>query len=323
MQTVLWILLAVFVLAILLLSLVLHKTAVVRDEKRDWNYDPAVDGETMQPSGRSPYRTSSAPSNKWWNTQPLERVEIKSEDGKRLVGHLLRAETETDRVAVVLHGHRCVSGEMGFIAKIYADRGWNVFMPDQRAHGKSEGRYIGMGWLEKRDVLCWLRKLRELLGSELRVVLHGISMGAATTMMTVGEKDLPGFVKCAVEDCGYTDAFDSFLFHMQRDTPQIPFKKLLIAIASGWNRIVAGYGFRQASSVPALERSRIPMLFIHGTHDNVVPFEMMRTLYDACGGDKKMFIVEGAAHGVAYFHDPALYEKTVMDFVETYIPRTV
>ena len=319
MQTAIWLVLAALAAALLTLTFIMHRTAVVRDEKRDWNYDPAVDGETMRPSGNSPYRTASAPSNKWWNTQALERVECKSEDGKRLVGHLLRAEKETDKLALVLHGHRCVSGEMGFIAKIYADRGWNVFMPDQRAHGKSEGRYIGMGWLEKRDVLCWLHRLRELLGPDIRVALHGISMGAATTMMTVGEKDLPGNVRCAVEDCGYTDAFDSFLFHMQRDLPRLPCKKLIIALASGWNRIAGGYGFRQASSVPSLERSRVPMLFIHGTHDNVVPFEMMRTLYDACGGDKKMFIVEGAAHGVAYFHDPALYEQTVMDFVGAYI----
>ena len=208
---------------------------------------------------------------------------------------------------------------MGFIARFYWKIGWNVFMPDQRAHGKSEGKYIGMGWLEKRDMLCWLRLMPELLGTQPRIVLHGISMGAATTMMTVGERELPPTVRCAVEDCGYTDAFDSFLFHMQRDTPHLPCKKLLITLASGWNRVVAGYGFKECSAVPALERSRVPMLFIHGTHDNVVPFEMMRTLYDACGGDKKMFIVEGAAHGVAYFSDPALYEKTVLGFVGQYI----
>ncbi len=319
MQIVIWIVLAVLAAAVLALSLVLHKTAVVRAEKRDWNYDPAVDGEGITPSGGSPFRTESAPGNRWWNTQPLERIEIRSEDGKRLVGHLLRAPQQTDRLAVVLHGHRCVSGEMGFIAKLYAARGWNVFMPDQRAHGKSEGRIIGMGWIERRDVLCWLAELLKRLGPQTQIVLHGISMGAATTMMTVGEPDLPANVKCAVEDCGYTDAFDSFLYHMQRDMPWIPCKKLLIHIASGWNRIVGGYGFREACSVPSLARSRVPMLFIHGTHDNVVPFEMMRTLYDACGAQKKMLVVEGAAHGVAYFHDPALYEKTVMDFVNAYI----
>ncbi len=308
-----------FLLALSGTSACMHRYALTRQSPRDWNYDPATDEREMTPSGDSPLRRSALEGNIWWNKQPLERLEVRSEDGLALVGHLLRADAPTNRLAFVIHGHQCVSGEMGFIARMFHNRGYHVFMPDQRAHGKSGGKYIGMGWLEKRDMLRWLNRLIALLGPELKIVLHGISMGAATVMMTVGEPELPAAVRCAVEDCGYTSAYDSFLFHMQRDMKPVPFKRLIISTASLLNRLTSGYGFKQAETVGALRRSRTPMLFIHGTHDNVVPFEMMRQLYDACAAPRGMYVVENAAHGVCYFADPTQYEKTVFAFIEPFL----
>ena len=319
MKTAILIAAGAFVFCLFAASFYLHRYALVRYSRRDWNYDPATDEREMTPSGNSPLRIAALEGNIWWNKQPLERLEVQSRDGLRLVGHLLRAKTPSDRLAFVIHGHRCVSGEMGFIARMYYEHGYNVFMPDQRAHGKSAGRYIGMGYLEKGDMIRWLDRVIPLFPPGLKVVLHGISMGAATVMMTVGEPGLPGNVRCAVEDCGYTDAYGSFLFHMQLDMKAVPFKKLIISTASLINRLTGGYGFRQASAVEPLRRSRTPMLFIHGTHDLVVPFEMMRELYDACAAPKKMFIVENAAHGVCYFENRELYEKTVLDFAEDYM----
>ncbi len=321
MTTAVLIIAGLFLLYLAGMGLYLHKFALTRNTDRDWNYDPATDETVMTPSGNSPIRRNALAGNIWWNMQPLERLEIHTRDGLRLVGHLLRAQAPNanGRLAFVVHGHQCVSGEMGFIAQSFYDRGYSVFMPDHRAHGKSEGKYIGMGWLEKTDMLLWLDALIPLLGADTQIVLHGISMGAATVMMTVGEPDLPANVKCAIEDCGYTDAYGSFLYHMQLDMKRLPLKKLIISTASAYNRLVSGYGFKQANAIDPLRRSKTPMLFIHGTHDLVVPFEMMRELYDACPADKKMFIVEDAAHGVCYFANRELYEQTMFNFVDSYL----
>ncbi|MEG0912393.1 MAG: alpha/beta hydrolase [Oscillospiraceae bacterium] len=319
MKIAVLILIALFLITLGILALAMHKNALCRQTKKDWNYDPSTDESKMTPSGTSPYRTHAVDGNIWWNKQPIQRVEIKSQEGLLLVGNILYAINKTNKLAFVIHGHQCVSGEMGFIAKMYYEMGYNVFMPDQRAHGKSEGKYIGMGWLERRDMLLWLDRIIAMLGAETKIVMHGISMGAATVMMTCGESELPSNVKCAIEDCGYTNAYDSFLYHLQVDDSRLPFKRLIISIASGYNRLVSHYGLKEASAVEPLRRCHVPMLFIHGTHDLVVPFEMMRDLYDACAGDKKMFIVEGAQHGISFFKNTPLYKKTVSEFVENYI----
>lgn len=66
-----------------------------------------------------------------------------------------------------------------------------------------------MGWKDRIDVLQWMNIANEIFGDSTQMVVHGISMGGATTMMVSGEKQKP-FVKCFVEDCGYTSVWDEF-----------------------------------------------------------------------------------------------------------------
>ncbi|MEA4911737.1 MAG: alpha/beta hydrolase [Oscillospiraceae bacterium] len=317
-----WILLALglFLTALIVTSIILMRYSIVRTDPYDYNFTPGRDDpDSFPPSGDSPYRSAAREGNIWWNTQPLERMEITSRDGLRLVGHYLPADKPTKRLAFVIHGHRCVSGEMGFISRMYHRWGFNVFCADQRAHGKSEGRYIGMGWLERDDMNRWIDALLTKLGGDTVIVLHGISMGAATVMMMSGARDLSQNVRCAVEDCGYTDAFDTFYTHMRRDFKPLPFKMLILCIASGLTKCIAGYRFREASALRVISSITFPMLFVHGTHDDVVPFEMMRRLYDAHGGNKEMLVIELAHHGTCYFDNTPAYEARVRKFIDTYL----
>lgn len=311
---------ALVVLYLLVFGYVAQKTTTTRRRhERDWNFDPAADDpETFPASGPSPYRTYARDYNIWWNTQPLERYEITSHDGLKLVGHLLRASQPTRRVAFVIHGHRCVSGEMGFISKMYHDMGYHVFAPDQRAHGKSEGNYIGMGHYERYDMIRWLNTVNEIFGDDCEIVLHGNSMGSATLMMTAGERDLADNVVCGIEDCGYTDAFASAFHHIEHDLKWVPFKRAVVSAASLFNKINAGYYLRQADCIEPLTRTLLPILFIHGTHDPVVPFWMLKDLYDAHRGDKDILVVAGAPHGICYFWDTAEYIEKTTRFIDKF-----
>ncbi|MDO4565825.1 MAG: alpha/beta hydrolase [Oscillospiraceae bacterium] len=291
--------------------------ALFRRDTRDLNYDGVSDEASFLPSGKSPFRRLSHESNIWWNKQALERRQIESE-GLKLTGHLLRAPQPTVNLAVVVHGHLNVSGEMGFIARMYRSRGFDVFMPDQRAHGKSEGRLIGMGERESRDLLLWLKMLLEER-PERKIVLHGISMGAATVMLASAKEGLPEGVRCAVEDCGYTNAFDAILVTAKDDMKWLPFSRAALGIASGINLLLTGRSLKRVSPLEAVKRAQIPTLFIHGTADAVVPLEMCERLYESCCAPKARYIVEGAAHGVAYFSDTAAYEKAVFDFIVKYM----
>lgn len=300
---------------------VVFKETIKRPDHNDRNFDPSLDSASFEPMRHTPFRVNSHEGNIWWNSQPLERLEQLSFDGLRLVGHLLRAREPSSKLAFVIHGHLCVSGEMGFIARMYHKRGYNVFIADQRAHGKSEGEYIGMGVPESRDMLAWLPTVTQELGGEVETVLHGISMGAATVMLMAGDSSLPENVKCAVEDCGYADAFGAISNVANKRLSWLPFQHANIPtrIASLINKLKFGFGFRDESALEAVKRARVPIMFIHGDADPTVPFDMVHKLYEACSSEKELETFRGAAHGVSYFTAKARYESSVFRFVERYM----
>ena len=201
-------------------------------------------------------------------------------------------------------------------AKTFDEAGFNVLLPDLRGHGLSEGDYVGMGWLDRKDVLQWIDWVLAQ-DSEAEIVLHGVSMGAATTMMTAGE-DTPEQVKVFVEDCGYTSVWDIFSSELKLrfGLPEFP----ILYTASATARAKAGYGFKEASALQQVQNCEKPMLFIHGTADDFIPYEMMGTLYNAKPGTNKATLTaEGAGHGEAMDVLGDTYWNTVFDFEGQYM----
>ena len=176
--------------------------------------------------------------------------------------------------------------------------------------------YVGMGWLDRKDVLQWIDWVLAQ-DSEAEIVLHGVSMGAATTMMTAGE-DTPEQVKVFVEDCGYTSVWDIFSSELKLrfGLPEFP----ILYTASATARAKAGYGFKEASALQQVQNCEKPMLFIHGTADDFIPYEMMGTLYNAKPGTNKATLTaEGAGHGEAMDVLGDTYWNTVFDFEGQYM----
>jgi fermentation-respiration switch protein FrsA (DUF1100 family) len=253
--------------------------------------------------------------DEWLNTQPCETWNQTSADGLKLSACYIPPPEPGHRVAILLHGYSAHWRTMAVYARMYHTRGYGVLLPDARGHGESEGSYVGFGWPDRIDVLAWIRATIAHDG-EARLVLHGVSMGAATVMMTGGET-LPPQVKAIVEDCGYTSAWDELrwvlkhIFHL----PAFPF-----LYATGLlTRIRAGYGFREASALRQAAKSCTPTLFIHGEADSCVPFEMVQRLYEACGAEKELYDVPDAGHGMAYAMAKEAYEEKVAKFVERFV----
>lgn len=147
------------------------------------------------------------------------------------------------------------------MAQHYYDAGFNVLTPDLRASGQSEGDYVGMGWLDRLDILDWVDWILTQ-DAAAQIVIHGVSMGAATTMMVAGE-ETPDAVVAFVEDCGYTSVWDVFSseLSLRFGLPEFP----LLYSASALSSVMAGYSFEEASALEAVACSEKPMLFIHGT----------------------------------------------------------
>lgn len=143
-----------------------------------------------------------------WFAQAKQPVTITSDDGLRLHGWLFDPDCTAPKphlYAICMHGYTGVPEETAKWAHRYARMGFTVLVPSQRAQDLSEGRYVGMGWLERNDLLNWI----DLIASsdaDARILLYGGSMGAATVMMTTGDPRLPRNVVSAIVDSGYTSA---------------------------------------------------------------------------------------------------------------------
>ena len=225
--------------------------------------------------------------------------------------HALYVRNGSNKTAIIIHGWRDYSIEFLYLGRLYErELGYNIVMPDLHAHGKSEGDMIQMGWFDRKDALQWLSVFQTDT-----MVVHGVSMGAATTMMLSGEK-LPKSIKEIrfVEDCGYTSAWDEFAVQLKEQfgLPEFPLMystSLLCKIRNGWS-------FGEASAINQIRKCKYPMLFIHGGSDTFVPTEMVNRLYEAKPGKKDMWITEGAGHAESYLRHKEEYVEHVKRFVK-------
>lgn len=249
--------------------------------------------------------------------------------GERHHAVYARGDSAAGRTAVLVHGYTDCHVSMLPIAKVYADMGYNILLPDLHAHGLSDGDAIQMGWKDREDVIRWIGLADTLFASGKscpRIVLHGVSMGAATVMNVAGER-LPESVKCFVEDCGYTSAWDEFACQLGEQFGLPPFPVLYAA--SALCRLRYGWTFGEASPARQLGKKETPMLFIHGSSDDYVPSPMVFQLYNANpvypvhGGEFHYFndiwIAPGSVHARS-FHD---YPEEYADRVERFVGRFI
>lgn len=265
------------------------------------------------------YKKMISPRVEWLNTQPLEHITIKSRDGLALKGYYLASKGESRGVLLCHHGYTssalkdCVS-----IAKFfYEELGYDFLLVDNRAHGESEGDYIGFGILDRYDCLAWIDYLNKRFKNK-DILLYGVSMGASTVLMTAGFDGLPKKnVKAIISDCAFTSPYDVFSHILKRDYHLPPFP--IMNINDSLSRKKAGYGFKDYSTIDAVKKAEVPILFIHGSEDDFVPTHMSRENYENCRSPKELLIVENAAHAAAYYENPELYEKTIKSFLTKYV----
>ncbi len=247
-------------------------------------------------------------------------LSLKSVDGLEMKAWYLPAEKETRNFVICVHGHKCNGlDEFSHMMPLYHyDLGFNYLIPDLTAHGRSEGKYIGFGSFDSKNILLWVQYLIDRFGEDIQIVLHGISMGAATVMLC-NESDPPEQVKCVIEDCGYTSAFDE-MSNTLKD--MIGFKfNLLVKMASSVCKIKAGYRFEDADPLGNMYKAKKPMLFIHGEADDYVPFEFGRRLYEACNAEKDFMWVPGAVHAFSYYKAKEKYDEKVKGFIVKYLEK--
>ena len=294
----------------------------------DYALKPAADARDM--AKRYSLMYAEYPYMRHWvdsmkSVKALRDTFIIMSDGERHHAVYARADSAAGRTAVLVHGYKDSHAGMLPIAKVYADMGYNILLPDLHAHGLSEGSDIQMGWKDREDVMRWIDLADSLFATaegRPRIVVHGVSMGAATTMNVSGES-LPASVRCFVEDCGYTSVWDEFRCQLRDQFGLPPFPVLYAA--SALCKLRYGWTFGEASPVSQLAKRETPMLYIHGSSDYYVPSVMVFPLYNANptyvapGGVYRHFndiwIAPGSAHACSFHDYPNEYAERVRAFV--------
>lgn len=215
--------------------------------------------------------------------------------------------------AIVIHGytdnHICF---MNLVRMYRDDLNYNVLAPDLHYHGYSEGRAVQMGWFDRLDIIRWIDVAHNVWSDDF-MVIHGVSMGGATTMMVSGE-ELPEYVRAFVDDCGYSSVWDQYKHNLKQMFHLPPFP--VLNSASIVCRQKYGWSFKEASAVNQLAKCDRPMLFIHGDKDDFVPTELVYKNYDAkVNGYKELWLAPGSEHAMAYKDHPAEYTQRVRDFL--------
>lgn len=254
-------------------------------------------------------------NDKWLNIVGIKNENINTEDGLSLNSYILE-NINSNKWAILIHGYTGKAKQMSYQAERFYNMGFNVLFPDLRGHGESEGNYIGMGWHDRRDVISCINYINNKYEDQ-QIILYGVSMGAATVMMTSGEADLPSNVKAIIEDCGYTSIKDEFSYQLKSvfNLPSFP----IINLASIVTKMKAGYFLEEGSAIEQVAKSKTPIMFIHGSADTFVPFYMLDELYDATNCEKEKLVIEGAAHAKASDIGGDRYWNAIEKFINKYV----
>lgn len=254
-----------------------------------------------------------------------KNVEITSHDGLKLCGKYYEYAKGAP-IELMLHGYRGNSERdlSGGIIRAFS-LGHNVLLVDLRGCGRSEGRIATFGIVERIDCMAWINYILDYIDFGAKIILTGVSMGAATVMMTAASDELPPNVIGVLADCGYSSA--KAIISKVVDDMGLP-SRLVYPIIRLSGKVFGGFDVEEFSPIEAMESYKLPIIFFHGDDDNFVPKEMSIENFEACTSPaKELVLIEGADHGLAYITDPTKYVIKMRSFFdpikdEDYDPST-
>ena len=299
----------VLILALLIANKTYHVTCYQSDDEKKRNNDPHIELGSKQYADISPkmHELITAAEN-----ESFEWVEIKSSrDGTVLKARYYKF-SEDGPLNIFFHGYRGTSlrdGCGGF--KMSKDMRRNVLMVDQRGNGKSGGNVITFGIMERYDCLDWVNYAVGRFGEDLKIILSGVSLGAATVLMA-SDVGLPKNVKCIVADCGFSSPKEIICKVAVEGGYPVKMCWPLLNLSC---KLRAGFDLTESSAIEAVSHTDIPILIIHGDDDRYVPCEMGHRIYEACASKKELLIIPTAPHAAAYVVDEKKYVETAEKFI--------
>lgn len=298
--------LCVLILLFILMEFILYLAAFQGRTYADFTkHDFAVKKELR------PYSKLILAGKRYCVETPHEDVVIKSRDGVKLFGRFYDKENRRG-IVIMMHGYRSMSeNDFSCSSEYVHSQGFAMLLCDERAHGKSGGFVMTFGIRERWDVLDWVNYVEKRFPGE-KIIVEGLSMGAATVVMAAGE-GYPPSVRGIIADCGYTSPKE--IISSVIKSCHLPVKVFypLVRLAG---RVFGMFDCEDCSAVEAAKKATVPVLFIHGEADDFVPCDMGRKNFEAYAGPKKLVTVPGAGHGLSYVVDMDKCQRALVEFLD-------
>ncbi|MBQ7739850.1 MAG: alpha/beta hydrolase [Eubacterium sp.] len=256
-------------------------------------------------------------SNEWNDAQDVEVIDHVNIKGNALKGYLLPAENPSNVFVMFAHGYRSDHrGDPANFMRYYHEKGYNFFSCDHVASGNSQGNFVGFDYFESQDMLEWIDYLISRFGEDIKIILHGVSMGGATVCKMADK--IPPQVKLIIADCPFTSAIDEFEC-VAADAGLKHTAPYAVKAFNALNKRLAGYDLNDTDVRYSVKNSRAPMLFVHGGSDTFVPTAMGKELYNLCNTEKDLFIVDKAKHAESIVQDTEGYLAKLDEFIPKYL----
>ena len=258
-----------------------------------------------------PYRAQMREWMKAVKEMPHKSYSIVSEDGLTLHGKFYEHKPGAP-IELMFHGYKgtALRDLCGGVHRCF-EIGHSAFIVDHRAAGESDGRVITFGVKESLDAVRWANFIVENVDPDAKIIMTGISMGAAT-VLTAASMELPPNVVGILADCGYTSTKD-IIKKVMRDM-KLP-ADLLYPFARLGARVFGGFDPEERSPIESMKSTKLPVIFFHGDTDDYVPCYMSEENFAACTSEKKRLVITpGAGHGLCFPVDTEAYLTALREF---------
>ena len=200
---------------------------------------------------------------------------------------LVKNPIPSDKYVIISHGFK--SNRYGAVKYVdsYIDLGFNCIIYDMRDHGENAKATVSLGQFESEDLYKLIEDTYNRYGN-IKLGLHGESMGAATSLMVLAKKPKVDFV---VADCGFDNLYD--LIHTSYSVAKVGFVLPSVNIAM---KLRYGYDMKKTSPKDALVGNEVPICFIHGEADTFILPDNSQVNKDVTAGYSELHLVPNAAH---------------------------
>lgn len=231
-----------------------------------------------------------------------EEVVFETADGVELSGWFVPSKRSDAKTIVLLHGYPADKGDI-LPALAFLNDAYNLFLFDFRYFGQSKGGYSTAGAKEIEDLLAAIEYLKTRGINEVGV--WGFSMGGAVALMTAPQSPE---IKVIVSESSYAR-----LDLMARELYRLPLLDHPLAeLTRFWARLFLGVDIKKSSPMDAVKGLEIPILVVHSTNDETIPFGHALMLQDALKNNpwSEFWFSENLTHGQL----GEAYQKRIMEF---------